>query len=876
MEQRHEANYRNSDRFIELTEIPYSGYFDFGGFFIDRFQIERRLKMSDSIIDSEQSEFIQAFVEEGREMLDEVEPLLIELEQESDPSSGVDPEILNTIFRLFHSLKGAAGFLELETVSSVTHEAETILDIIRKGEASLKSEHVDLFNRAADFIRVLLESISQNYNDKGFEDQADKIIRELKDTIDDLRELSTDSGSEGEKGSHNKGLDTSEKQNNKGTLRIWYDEEISEQQIPAVESKNDVIDTDQLQFTVSEETIKTFISEAEELIEKAEESLLSLEKKPGDQELVSRAFRALHSIKGNAGFLGYGDIEEISHRSETLLDSLKECGGKGRSGIFSLILNALDFIRTAITDLSEGREPIISCKAGVIALLEEAIDKIVEGGEEENETPETPQQQAEVPAIYGAGDGENLSGETDKKPIQTPEYTGPDRRSGTDRRADVDGRIGGRRAADKTSTARQTIRVDIVKLDVMMDLVGELVISEAMVGQNPDLNGLNVSLDRFERSVLQLNKITRDLQDVATSMRMIQLSGTFRKMIRLVRDLSQKVDKKVELEIIGEETEVDKTVIEQINDPLVHIIRNSIDHGFESIEERRESGKPETGKIILEAKYVGGEVWIIIKDDGRGLDRSKIVARAVERGLLEGDGSDLKNDDIWQLIFQPGFSTAEKITDVSGRGVGMDVVRKNIEKIRGKVDVKSEPGSGTSVILRIPLTLAIIDGMIVRVGKTRYTIPIVSIKESLKPEKGMVSKLMDGQEVVNIRNQLLPVIRLHEFFNIASDTEELSEGILVIVENEGQSVCIFLDEVIGQQQVVIKGLSKYVGDVHSASGCTILGDGTISLILDIKAMIDKAEGGVIDKNRKLRMVSKNNQNESADVDNDGIEEIIST
>jgi len=823
--------------------------------------------MSDPIIDSEQSEFIHAFVEEGREMLDEVEPLLIELEQESDPSSGVDPEVLNTIFRLFHSLKGAAGFLDFDTVSAVTHEAETILDIIRKGEALLRSEHIDLFNRAADFIRVLLDGIEQNFNDKGFEDEAGEIINELKATIAALKGSSP--GTVQEK---------KEKEPGKEKEALKEAEETPTEQRPSDddESDNTEVNSDQFQFTVTAETVKTFISEAEELIETAEQSLLGLEKEPGNQELISRAFRALHSVKGNAGFLGYADIEEISHRCESLLDNLKSGGSKGKGNIFTLLLNALDFIRRAVADLNDGKEPNVPGKAGVISLLEEANDDLCDSKSDEDRDKRGSDDEGSSAGEEARIQSSECSDE-DSSPgiIRTADYTGPDRRMGSDRRTDIEGRTGGRRAADKSSSNRQTIRVDIEKLDVMMDLVGELVISEAMVAQNPDLQGLDIPLDRFEKSVLQLNKITRDLQDRATSMRMIQLSGTFRKMMRLVRDLSQKVDKKVELEIIGEETEVDKTVIEQINDPLVHIIRNSIDHGLESGKERAKTGKPETGKIVLEAKYVGGEVWIIIKDDGKGLDREKIIARAVERGLIDGDGNELKDEDVWQLIFQPGFSTAEKITDVSGRGVGMDVVRKNIEKIRGKVDVKSETGAGTSVILRIPLTLAIIDGMIVRVGNTRYTIPIVSIQESLQPDKNQISKMMDGQEVVNIRDRLLPVLRLHEFFHIESEKKELSEGILVIVENEGQSICLFLDEVIGQQQVVIKGLSEYVGDVHSISGCTILGDGTISLILDIKALIDRAESVTMNEIRELKIISKNEQKEDLDIDQERIKESVS-
>jgi two-component system chemotaxis sensor kinase CheA len=314
-------------------------------------------------------------------------------------------------------------------------------------------------------------------------------------------------------------------------------------------------------------------------------------------------------------------------------------------------------------------------------------------------------------------------------------------------------------------------------------------------------------------------------------------------MVRLVRDLSQKANKKVDFQIEGEDTEVDKTVIEQITDPLVHIIRNGIDHGLETPEERQAAGKPPTGTLLLEAKYVGGEVWIVIEDDGRGLSREKILKKAVDRGLVDGDPDDVPDEKVWQLIFHPGFSTADKITDVSGRGVGMDVVKRNIENIRGKVDVTSKPGHGTQVVLRIPLTLAIIDGMLVRVGNDRFTLPITAIRESMQVDDGKLTKTMDGQEIIKIREDLIPIVRLHELLDIPTKVTELREGIITIVENEGDQVCLFVDELLGQQQIVIKGMSEYMGDHPCVSGCTILGDGDISLILDVAGIINEARNG---------------------------------
>ena len=768
--------------------------------------------MSGPKIDSEQSEFIRAFVEEGREMLDEVEPMLIELEQISDGSSDVDPEVINTIFRLFHSLKGAAGFLDFDTIGKVTHEAETLLDLFRKGAGKLESIHIDTLTKAADFIRQLLGQIETNFNDKGAENKAEAIIGDLSAMIESIGGKSGSGRKKSNKAKSGKKT-KSDKSASKGETEISSD----------LNSTSTAA-----QITSSPELIKQFINESEELLESAEQALLGLEKNPDNKEYISQAFRALHSLKGNSGFFGYADLEIVSHQAETMLDKIRESTRPVEARIFSTLLEVLDFIRNGISMLNEGKDPEIPGRAGVMAFMEEAIDSITDADESgsaasgENTPDVDDSEEQKKIDVSGQVEGE-------------AEWDGQERRNETDRRA-VD-----RRSSEK-GTQHQTIRVDIGKLDILLDLIGELVISEAMVSQNPDIRGLGISLDRFDKSVLQLNKITRDIQDIATSVRMIPLSGTFRKMIRLVRDLGQKSMKKVDLELIGEETEVDKTVIEQINDPLVHIIRNSLDHGLESPDERVKQGKPEIGRVTLEAKYVGGEVWILITDDGRGLNREKIVAKGIEKGLIVGDGSDMRDEDIWQLIFHPGFSTADKITDISGRGVGMDVVKRNIEKIRGKVEVKTKPGKGSTVILRIPLTLAIIDGMIVRVGKTFYVIPIVAIKESFRVGISQVCKTMDGQEIVNVRNKLIPVVRIHELLDDGEESHELKDGIIIIVETDGESICLFVDEVVGQQQIVIKGLPNYVGGLMCVSGCTILGDGTISLILDVKGIIAMVEG----------------------------------
>lgn len=377
------------------------------------------------------------------------------------------------------------------------------------------------------------------------------------------------------------------------------------------------------------------------------------------------------------------------------------------------------------------------------------------------------------------------------------------------------------------------INVNVAKLDQLMDLVGELVISESMVTQNPDLKGLN--LDNFKKAARQLRKITSELQDTVMAIRMVPLSMTFHKMQRIVRDMRKKLAKDVELEIIGETTEVDKNIIENISDPVMHLLRNAIDHGIEQADERVAAGKPPQGTVTLEAVSVGSEVLIIIRDDGRGLNKEKILKRAKEKKLLVKPENELTDKEIYAFIFLPGFSTQNRVTEFSGRGVGMDVVAQNINSIGGTVLIDSELGKGTSITLKIPLTLAIVDGMTIGVGQARYTIPITAIRESLRPHEKDIICDPEGNEMLMVRGQCYPIVRLHEIYKVKAEAVNITDGIIVIVENEQKTLCLFADRLIGEHQVVVKALPLYIKRIRPIPGivgCTLLGDGSISLILD--------------------------------------------
>lgn len=384
------------------------------------------------------------------------------------------------------------------------------------------------------------------------------------------------------------------------------------------------------------------------------------------------------------------------------------------------------------------------------------------------------------------------------------------------------------------------ISVNQTKLDQLMDLVGELVTTESMVSSNPDLKGLK--LDNFHKSTRELRKLTDELQDVVMSIRMVPLSGVFQKMNRLVRDMGKKLDKLVELQTIGGETEVDKTINDSITDPLMHMVRNSVDHAIEPPEVRRSLGKPETGRVTLAARNVGGEIVITVADDGSGLDADAILQKAKSRGLLTKPESEYSEKEIYGMIMLPGFSTNEQVTEYSGRGVGMDVVRKNIEKVGGSISIESTKNVGTTFTIKIPLTLAIVDGMELSVGDTIFTLSITSIKQSFKVfDKKQILHNTDNAEMIMLRGECYPIIRLHELFDIPTQITDLSEGILILVENSRSIACIFADELLGEQQVVVKPfptfLNKYNVKQTGLSGCTILGDGSISLILDANNLL---------------------------------------
>ncbi len=418
----------------------------------------------------------------------------------------------------------------------------------------------------------------------------------------------------------------------------------------------------------------------------------------------------------------------------------------------------------------------------------------------------------------------------DEKPELKAVEDASECRSGTDRRK-ADRRTG-------TATESTSIRVDIDKVDALINLVGELVITQSMLGQF-DEDAEVINTEKLTEGLKQLERNTRELQESVMQIRMLPISFSFKRFPRLVHDLSNKLNKKIELKLSGESTELDKTVMEKIGDPLVHLVRNSIDHGIETPEQRVAADKPETGILHLNAYHEGGNIVIEIEDDGAGLDKEKILGKAIERGLVS-ENDQLSDDQINELIFRPGFSTAEQVSDVSGRGVGMDVVRRNIKDLGGVVEVKSEQGKGSVFRIRLPLTLAILDGQLIRVGTQTYIVPLISIMESLQVKPDHIKSIAGEAELYRLRDDYIPIARLHSIFNVACSSTNLVDGLLVVVESEGQKVGLFVDDLLAQQQVVIKSLETNFQKVEGLSGATILGDGTVAMILDVSSLITLA------------------------------------
>lgn len=552
-------------------------------------------------------------------------------------------------------------------------------------------------------------------------------------------------------------------------------------------------------FADDTDLIRDFVTESREHLDSIEGRMLELEKNPGAMETLHSVFRTFHTIKGLAGFLEFGTIQDLAHQVETLLDLARNEKMAVTSVVVDVVLESADYVKEDLlrieSHLDGGENTPPADNQALIKKIEQLIAR-------QSGVAAPPGSDSALPPPVPAAD---FAAALTVKATEAP--------------------------ANKARTADGgSVRVETAKLDKLLNMVGEMVIAQSLIRNNPLLT--TSTDDRLLGDIAQLSRNTSEVQRITMSMRMIPIGQLFQRTARLIRDLSHRAGKEIVLETSGEETEVDKNVAEELSDPLLHMVRNSIDHGIELPEERIAAGKERTARIRLKAYHQAGQIVVEISDDGRGLNREKILARAIENGVVASD-TELSDADVYQLIFEPGFSTAEKVTDISGRGVGMDVVRRNVQKLRGQIEIASTAGKGTTFSLRLPLTLAIIDGLVVIVGGSRYIVPIFAVREMFRPTPEMLSTVQGRDEMVLVRGTLLPVIRLSRCLGIASSAADPSDGFLVLIECEGSRFCLMVDDVGGKQEVVIKSLGDSFAEVTGVSGCAILGDGRIGLILDV-------------------------------------------
>lgn len=552
------------------------------------------------------------------------------------------------------------------------------------------------------------------------------------------------------------------------------------------------------------EMMGMFVTEALDHLGTIESVVLQLEGTPGDAKLLNDVFRPFHTIKGNAGALGVTSVQELAHKVENLLDLARS--GKHAMGAdeFEAVLQAVDLLTIMMQELparvAGGAASDVSARREA---LMDAVDALTVGGSS-----------AVPPAAVNAAAA---------VAVAVPEAA-----------------AGGPPA--RRDEAQSTVKVDTRKLDNLIDMVGELVIAQSILAEDPAL--ARSADERLGRRLSQLKRITSELQRNAMSMRMVPIRQSFQKMARLVRDLSKKSGKTIELVLQGEDTELDRKVVEDINDPLMHMVRNSVDHGIESPDGRAASGKSGQATLKLSAFHEAGNIVIEIQDDGAGLDTDRIYAKAVAQGLVP-EGTQMAPADIHQLIFQPGFSTAEKVTEISGRGVGMDVVRRNIEALRGRIEIQTVRGQGTTFTIRLPLTLAIVDGILLGVGAERFVIPTFAVRESLRPSPAQVHTVHGQPCMIQVRDRLIPILHVGDVFAVPGARQDITAGTVVVIEDNGRPVALVVDELLGKQEVVIKSLGESFEGVRGVAGGAILGDGRIGLILDAGGLVGLMGKGAV-------------------------------
>jgi two-component system chemotaxis sensor kinase CheA len=589
------------------------------------------------------------------------------------------------------------------------------------------------------------------------------------------------------------------------------------------------------------ELLSDFIVESREYLTAIEAQVLTLERDPCDSEALHSVFRGFHTIKGLAGFLELWDVQKLSHEVEAILDRARNFQLTLSGTAIDAILQSADHLQRWLMHLETGLRNQPSTAPEWDEDLFSRVRALSSSPAAADSAPKSVAQSA--PDFKPQPAPESVP---ESVPDFKPEFLPDSAPEGLSSMASAvagggaapEGTVAAGEAspapAERARTERRSetlaIKVDTAKLDYLADMAGEMVIAESLVRHDPELNG--TKNPRLQRNLAQLKRITTELQKTAMAMRLVPIGPLFRRMARLVRDLSLQFDKQVGMETEGDEIELDRTIVEALADPLMHMVRNALDHGIEHPKERLAQGKSVSARLLLRAQHQAGHVVIEIADDGRGLDREKILAKALQKGLI-ASAEGMTDSEVFNLVFEPGFSTAAQVTNVSGRGVGMDVVRRNVEKLRGRIEIRSTAHVGSSFLLKLPLTLAMIDGLVVGVGAEQYIVPLFAVREMFRPTEDTIWTVQQRSEMALVRDALLPVVRLYRRFHVKPKSEDPKQSVLIVAESESRRFCLLVDDLIGKQEVVIKSLGETFKNIPGIAGGAIMGDGRVGLILEL-------------------------------------------
>ncbi|TVQ17244.1 MAG: chemotaxis protein CheA [Spirochaetaceae bacterium] len=761
---------------------------------------------SDRVVRVDDMDIVRSFIEESVDHLDSIETRVLKLEHE------YSDDLVNTIFRSMHTIKGVASFVGFQYVSELSHELETILDDVRTGVREVDDTLVTTLLDGTDVVAQIVRSIEEQV--RAADGPVDALVeqslghRELVLRIRRLRGIAVEP--------------ISATGSAPAPESVQFVDTASEAGEESDATRADAP-------IVTPDMVDAFVEESSDLLDQVEQALLAAENNPVSGPAVDHVFRSIHTIKGNAGFFWFAKVEQRCMTMESALDAFRKAGAPIDHPAASEFLEMVDAIRqdvAAIADASARDDSAAVARQqqpdAVAPGYSDALgDILVEMGaltHEQLQSALTSQQRRLGEILVTE---EHIAPDSVAKALEVQAQRRM--QSGT---------------TGETTVARKDIRVDTTKLDKLFELVGELITAESMVigGLSGVTNGAGQGdggSSTVQKAASYLQKITREMQEITLSIRMIPLEATFGKMRRLVRDLARKFEKEVQIQISGEQTEMDKNVIEEVSDPLVHIIRNAVDHGIEPPDERVAAGKPAAGTIDLTARHEGNEIWITIRDDGRGLRRDRILAKARERGLLADGDPDPPDETVWRYIFEPAFSTADQVSEISGRGVGMDVVRQNVEKLRGKIDIDSAPGSGTTIVLRIPLTLAILDGVTFTIGSTQYSVPTGELVTFQGYHPDAITRTGPDHHGFRLRDEVIPIVQYENRGPIPE------HGVIIVVQSGVRRAAIVVDRIIGYRQFVVRAVPDYIQNMRAVSGCSIQGDGSISFIIDVGELMDQ-------------------------------------